>query len=58
VQIRPNGGLAVTMDAVDLGETWVRMYRQSDMFSFVEESAIKVAYQSQPFYADINGDLE
>ena len=46
------------MDAVDLGETWVRMYRQSDMFSFVEESAIKVAYQSQPFYADINGDLE
>lgn len=58
VQIRPNGGLAVTMEEGE--QTWVRVYRQTEAFAFSEDStqARQIAKGSQPFFADINGDLE
>jgi hypothetical protein len=57
VQIRP-GGLALTLE--EGNQTWVRVYRHAEPFRFVEEPtlALRIAHQSQPFYADIDGDLQ
>ena len=53
-------GLYVTMDNPTNQTTEVRYYTQKERFVFEEqpEYKVQVAYNSQPFYADINGDLK
>ena len=42
-------------------ETRIELYRQKEAFNFIKDAnfpSLQIAFRSQPFFADIDGDLK
>jgi hypothetical protein len=48
------------MQSDALNETRIELYKQTEQYKFVMEpnNTLQIAYNSQPFFADIDGDLK
>jgi len=50
------------MDNDKLNKSVIRIYKHSEkaeqQFELAQEEQVEIAYQSQPFFADLDGDLK
>lgn len=50
------------MDNDQLNKSVIRIYKHSEkaeqQFELAQEEQVEIAYQSQPFFADLDGDLK